>query len=58
MTESVRIEGRAAALRIENLDTDQIIPSSSLRDRQVRVGNGVSSTGGTTRKAASVPTSS
>ena len=31
MTESVRIEGRAAALRIENLDTDQIIPKQFLR---------------------------
>jgi len=31
MTESLRIEGRAAALRIENLDTDQIIPKQFLR---------------------------
>ena len=28
---SVRIEGRAAALRIENLDTDQIMPKQFLR---------------------------
>jgi 3-isopropylmalate/(R)-2-methylmalate dehydratase small subunit len=31
MTEDVRIEGRAAALRIENLDTDQIMPKQFLR---------------------------
>jgi 3-isopropylmalate/(R)-2-methylmalate dehydratase small subunit len=31
MTENVRIEGRAAALRIENLDTDQIMPKQFLR---------------------------
>ncbi len=31
MTEAVRIEGRAAALRIENLDTDQIMPKQFLR---------------------------
>lgn len=29
--DTVRIEGRAAALRIENLDTDQIIPKQFLR---------------------------
>ena len=28
---SARIEGRAAALRIENLDTDQIMPKQFLR---------------------------
>ncbi|HUG24290.1 3-isopropylmalate dehydratase small subunit [Piscinibacter sp.] len=31
MTEDSRIEGRAAALRIENLDTDQIMPKQFLR---------------------------
>jgi 3-isopropylmalate/(R)-2-methylmalate dehydratase small subunit len=31
MSENVRIEGRAAALRIENLDTDQIMPKQFLR---------------------------
>ena len=31
MTEPVRIRGRAAALRIENLDTDQIMPKQFLR---------------------------
>lgn len=31
MTEHVRIDGRAAALRIENLDTDQIMPKQFLR---------------------------
>jgi 3-isopropylmalate/(R)-2-methylmalate dehydratase small subunit len=31
MTDPVRIEGRAAALRIENLDTDQIMPKQFLR---------------------------
>ena len=31
MSEPVRIEGRAAPLRIENLDTDQIIPKQFLR---------------------------
>lgn len=31
MTEPLRIEGRAAALRIENLDTDQIMPKQFLR---------------------------
>ena len=31
MTEPVRIAGRAAALRIENLDTDQIMPKQFLR---------------------------
>ena len=31
MTPSVLIEGRAAALRIENLDTDQIMPKQFLR---------------------------
>jgi 3-isopropylmalate/(R)-2-methylmalate dehydratase small subunit len=31
MTSSVLIEGRAAALRIENLDTDQIMPKQFLR---------------------------
>ncbi|MBY4897007.1 3-isopropylmalate dehydratase small subunit [Cupriavidus sp. AU9028] len=31
MSESLRIEGRAAALRIENLDTDQIMPKQFLR---------------------------
>jgi 3-isopropylmalate/(R)-2-methylmalate dehydratase small subunit len=31
MSGSVRIEGRAAALRIENLDTDQIMPKQFLR---------------------------
>jgi 3-isopropylmalate/(R)-2-methylmalate dehydratase small subunit len=31
MTEAIRIEGRAAALRIENLDTDQIMPKQFLR---------------------------
>ena len=31
MTEAVRIEGRVAALRIENLDTDQIMPKQFLR---------------------------
>ncbi|MGY4829164.1 3-isopropylmalate dehydratase small subunit [Sphaerotilaceae bacterium SBD11-9] len=31
MTQPVRIEGRAAALRIENLDTDQIMPKQFLR---------------------------
>jgi 3-isopropylmalate/(R)-2-methylmalate dehydratase small subunit len=31
MTQSVLIEGRAAALRIENLDTDQIMPKQFLR---------------------------
>ncbi|WP_326543488.1 3-isopropylmalate dehydratase small subunit [Pseudorhodoferax sp.] len=31
MTDSLRIEGRAAALRIENLDTDQIMPKQFLR---------------------------
>jgi 3-isopropylmalate/(R)-2-methylmalate dehydratase small subunit len=31
MSEAVRIEGRAAALRIENLDTDQIMPKQFLR---------------------------
>ena len=31
MTDSIRIEGRAAALRIENLDTDQIMPKQFLR---------------------------
>ncbi|MGY8524297.1 3-isopropylmalate dehydratase small subunit [Paracidovorax citrulli] len=31
MSESMRIEGRAAAVRIENLDTDQIMPKQFLR---------------------------
>lgn len=31
MSQPIRIEGRAAALRIENLDTDQIIPKQFLR---------------------------
>ncbi|OZI59421.1 3-isopropylmalate dehydratase small subunit [Bordetella genomosp. 11] len=31
MTHTARIEGRAAALRIENLDTDQIMPKQFLR---------------------------
>jgi 3-isopropylmalate/(R)-2-methylmalate dehydratase small subunit len=31
MSENINIEGRAAALRIENLDTDQIIPKQFLR---------------------------
>jgi 3-isopropylmalate/(R)-2-methylmalate dehydratase small subunit len=31
MSEPARIEGRAAALRIENLDTDQIMPKQFLR---------------------------
>jgi 3-isopropylmalate/(R)-2-methylmalate dehydratase small subunit len=31
MTDAIRIEGRAAALRIENLDTDQIMPKQFLR---------------------------
>ena len=31
MTEPILIEGRAAALRIENLDTDQIMPKQFLR---------------------------
>jgi len=31
MTRHVRIDGRAAALRIENLDTDQIMPKQFLR---------------------------
>lgn len=31
MTPDIHIEGRAAALRIENLDTDQIIPKQFLR---------------------------
>jgi 3-isopropylmalate/(R)-2-methylmalate dehydratase small subunit len=31
MTHPTRIEGRAAALRIENLDTDQIMPKQFLR---------------------------
>ena len=31
MSENICIEGRAAALRIENLDTDQIIPKQFLR---------------------------
>ncbi|HSW21512.1 MAG TPA: 3-isopropylmalate dehydratase small subunit, partial [Burkholderiaceae bacterium] len=31
MTQHVRIDGRAAALRIENLDTDQIMPKQFLR---------------------------
>ncbi len=31
MTEPIRIEGRAAPLRIENLDTDQIMPKQFLR---------------------------
>lgn len=31
MTDPTRIEGRAAALRIENLDTDQIMPKQFLR---------------------------
>lgn len=31
MTDSLRIAGRAAALRIENLDTDQIMPKQFLR---------------------------
>jgi len=31
MTEPIVIEGRAAALRIENLDTDQIMPKQFLR---------------------------
>ena len=31
MTQPVHIEGRAAALRIENLDTDQIMPKQFLR---------------------------
>ena len=31
MSTSVRFEGRAAALRIENLDTDQIMPKQFLR---------------------------
>ena len=31
MNEAVSIEGRAAALRIENLDTDQIMPKQFLR---------------------------
>ncbi|MBZ9558000.1 MULTISPECIES: 3-isopropylmalate dehydratase small subunit [unclassified Modicisalibacter] len=31
MTEHTRIKGRAAALRIENLDTDQIMPKQFLR---------------------------
>ena len=31
MSENVRIEGRAAGLRIENLDTDQIMPKQFLR---------------------------
>jgi 3-isopropylmalate/(R)-2-methylmalate dehydratase small subunit len=31
VTEAVRIDGRAASLRIENLDTDQIIPKQFLR---------------------------
>jgi 3-isopropylmalate/(R)-2-methylmalate dehydratase small subunit len=39
MTEPVRIEGRAAALRIENLDTDQIMPKQFLK-RIERTGYG------------------
>jgi 3-isopropylmalate/(R)-2-methylmalate dehydratase small subunit len=31
MTDHLRIQGRAAALRIENLDTDQIMPKQFLR---------------------------
>lgn len=31
MTEPLRIEGKAAAIRIENLDTDQIMPKQFLR---------------------------
>ena len=31
MSEPVQIEGRAAPLRIENLDTDQIMPKQFLR---------------------------
>ena len=31
MNPHTRIEGRAAALRIENLDTDQIMPKQFLR---------------------------
>lgn len=31
MSEHARIEGRAAALRVENLDTDQIMPKQFLR---------------------------
>ena len=31
MSQATRIQGRAAALRIENLDTDQIMPKQFLR---------------------------